>query len=312
MSKSDPLYSYVIPVYNEEKNISLIYDKIVNIMNPVSDNYEIIFTNDGSKDNSYTELKKIAVNDDKIKVINLSRNFGHQAALTAGLKYAKGDAVISMDCDLQDPPEVVAEMINKWHEGFDIVYARRSKRKDNFFKKYSALFYYKLLRKFSDVDIPRNVGDFRLTSKKVLDVLNSMPEKARYLRGMVAWVGFKYTFVDFERPERIHGETNYTLTKMVRLAMDGIFNFSLLPLKFGFVLGGISIFTGTAFLIYMIFDILINNTRYELYKFLTVTLFIFTGFQFILMWLLGEYIGRIYDENKNRPLFVIDEKINID
>ena len=181
-----------------------------------------------------------------------------------------------------------------------------------FFKKQTAIMYYKLLDKFSDVKIPRNVGDFRLIDKKVSNVINSMPERARYLRGMVAWVGFKHTFVDFDRPERIHGETNYTLSKMLKLAMDGLFNFSNLPLRLGLILGVLSILTGFTFLGYMIGDVIVNNVVYQLYKVLIVVLFIFTGFSFVIMWILGEYIGRIYDEIKKRPLFIISGTANID
>ncbi len=308
----DKRYSFVIPAYNEEKNIPLIYDKIKAIMSDKSDNFELVFINDGSKDGTLFVLAELANADKKVKYINFSRNFGHQAALTAGLQYATGDAIITLDCDLQDPPEVVSEMIAKWNDGYDIVYARRRNRSDKFFKKQTAIMYYKLLDKFSDVKIPRNVGDFRLIDKKVSNVINSMPERARYLRGMVAWVGFKHTFVDFDRPERIHGETNYTLSKMLKLAMDGLFNFSNLPLRLGLILGVLSILTGLTFLGYMIGDVIVNKVVYQLYKVLTVVLFIFTGFSFVIMWILGEYIGRIYDEIKKRPLFIISGTANID
>ncbi len=303
-------FSFVIPVYNEEKNIPLIYDKLMELMQTISEKYEIIFVNDGSADNSLQLLKDYAAKDNSVKYINFSRNFGHQAALTAGLSHAKGDAIISLDCDLQDPPEVIASMIDKWNEGYDIVYARRRKRHDRFFKKYSAILYYKILERFSDVRIPRDVGDFRLINKKALQTLNSMPEKAKYLRGMVAWIGYKYTFVDFDRPERIHGETHYTLSKMLQLSMHGLINFSSLPLKLGFLLGLITIATGILFLMYMIIDVFINSAYYPLYKFLVVILFIFVGFLFILIWVLGEYIGRIYEESKNRPLYIIDHTVN--
>lgn len=305
-------YTFIIPVYNEEKNIPLIYEKINKLMGTVDGEYEFIFVNDGSKDQSLFVLAKFALDDKRVKYINFSRNFGHQAALSAGLQYAEGDAIITLDCDLQDPPEVVIDMIKKWKDGNDIVYARRRNRSDTFFKKYSAIVYYKFLDKFSDVKIPRNVGDFRLIDKKVADVIKSMPEKARYLRGMVAWVGFKCDFVDFDRPERIHGETGYTLSKMLKLAMDGLFNFSLLPLRVGLTLGFFSIIAGFIFLIYMCADIIFFSKVYQLYKFLIVILFIFMGFSFIINWIMGEYIGRIYEEIKHRPLFIIENKVNFD
>ncbi|MBQ2124992.1 MAG: glycosyltransferase family 2 protein [Spirochaetales bacterium] len=312
-SSKQPLFSFVIPVWNEEKNIPLVYDKLIEILPQINADAEFIFINDGSTDNSLAELDKLANYDKRVRYINFSRNFGHQAALTAGLQYSQGDAVVTLDCDLQDPPEVIVEMAKLWkNENYEIVYARRRNRHDNFFKKYTAILYYKLLEKFSDVRIPRNVGDFRLMDKKVVNIINKMPEKARYLRGMVAWVGYRYTFVDFDRPERLHGKTGYTLTKMVKLAMDGLFNFSLLPLRAGLVMGVLSIFLGIGFIIYMLVDIGINNVVYPLYKFLTVILFIFMGFSFITTWLLGEYIGRIYEEIKQRPLYIIQDMTNFE
>lgn len=303
-------YSVIVPVYNEEKNISLLYSKLSKIFK--NKKWELIFVNDASTDNSLFEIKKLADKNYFIKYISFSRNFGHQAALTAGLDNALGDAVISMDCDLQDPPEIIPAMIKKWEEGADVVYARRKNRKDNLFKKYTAIWYYKLLHKFSEVEIPRNVGDFRLVDKKVLNELKNMKEKARYLRGMVAWLGFKYDFVDFIRPERIHGQTNYTLKKMIRLASDGILNFSLLPLKLGMMLGLLSILVGVFFLIYMVLDTLLNASGnisyYELYKWLSVSFLILLGFLFVCIWIIGEYIGRIYNESKQRPLYVIKER----
>ncbi|MDF1548170.1 MAG: glycosyltransferase [Bacteroidales bacterium] len=306
------MYSFVIPAFNEEKNVVLIYQRLLDIMKKHEKGFEIIFVDDGSRDNTKETLVKLANEDKRLKVISLSRNFGHQSALTAGLKYAKGDAIISMDCDLQDPPEVIDQMIEKWKEGFDIVYARRKTRHDNFIKKHTALLYYKLLDRFSDTKIPRNVGDFRLIDKKVHKELILLNEKAIYMRGLVAWMGYKHTFVDFDRPERIHGKTGYSWEKMIRLAMDGMLNFSLMPLKFGFVIGSFSIVMGFLFLVYMFFDSIINHSIYELIKWLVVVMFIFVGFIFILLWILGEYIGRIYNESKGRPTYLVDEKFNFD
>ncbi|MBP7708288.1 glycosyltransferase family 2 protein [Candidatus Pacearchaeota archaeon] len=299
-------YSVVVPVYNEQGNILEIYKRLSKVFEKQS--WELIFINDCSKDKSLEILKKLSGRIKEVKYLSFSRNFGHQAALTAGMDHAQGRAIITLDCDLQDPPELILEMIQKWKDGNDVVYARRRNRKDNFLKKWTALGYYKLLDKFSEVKIPRNVGDFRLVDRKVLDQLKGMKEKARYLRGMVAWLGFKYDFVDFDRPERENGETGYTLTKMARLAMDGILNFSMLPLKLGLLIGMISILSGGIFLLYMIIDTLrIGLGEYPLYKWLSVGFLIMMGFLFILMWLLGEYVGRIYDETKDRPIYVIRE-----
>ncbi|MEN8120033.1 MAG: glycosyltransferase family 2 protein [Bacteroidota bacterium] len=307
------MLSFVIPAYNEEKNVEIIYSRLKALMTEIKETFEIIFVNDGSADNTLERLKQLSETDKKVKTISLSRNFGHQAALTAGLKFAKGDAVISMDCDLQDPPEVIREMLKKWEEGFDIVYARRlNYRKDNMLKKLGSKMYYKLLSMFSFVDIPRNVGDFRLIDRSVLLELNNMPEHSRYLRGMVAWTGFKHTFVDYQRPDRKEGVSAYSLGKLARLGMDGMLNFSVLPLRLGFYLGFVTIILGMALLFYQIGDVLINNVYYHLYKWLIVILFIFMGFMFMLIWIVGEYIGRIFNEVRSRPIYIIREKINID
>ena len=305
------MLSFVIPAYNEEKNVEAIYLRIKALIEKIKESYEIIFVNDGSTDNTLQELRSLAEKDDSVKVINLTRNFGHQSALTAGLKLAEGNAIISMDCDLQDPPETIMEMYKKWKEGFDIVYARRlNYRKDNFLKKIGSKIYYRVLNKFSFVDMPRNVGDFRLIDRAVLTEINNMPEHSRYLRGMVAWTGFSHTYVDYYRPDRKEGESAYSLNKLARLGMDGMFNFSVLPLRLGFYLGFITILLGMALLSYQIGDTLITGAYYHLYKWLIVILFIFMGFMFMLMWIIGEYIWRIFNEVRSRPIYIIKEKIN--
>ncbi len=307
------MLSFVVPAYNEEKNVETLYSRIKVLMEEIKENFELIFINDGSTDNTLNKLKKLAQEDKHIKIIHLTRNFGHQSALTAGLKLAQGDAIISMDCDLQDPPELIKKMYQKWKEGFDIVYARRiNYRKDNFLKKLGSKIYYRILNKFSFVDMPRNVGDFRLIDKAVLNEINNMPEHSRYLRGMVAWTGFSHTYVDYHRPDRIEGESAYSLSKLARLGMDGMFNFSVLPLRLGFYLGFITILLGTALLLYQIADTLITGAYYHLYKWLIVVLFIFMGFMFMLMWVVGEYIWRIFNEVRSRPIYIIKEKINFE
>lgn len=307
------MLSFVIPAFNEEKNVNIIYSRLKTLMTEINVPFEIIFVNDGSIDNTLNTLKQMSEADRKVKVISFSRNFGHQAALTAGLKYANGNAIISMDCDLQDPPEVITEMFQKWKEGFDIVYARRlNYRKDSWLKNIGSKIYYQLLSKFSFVDIPRNVGDFRLIDRSVLLEINNMPEQSRYLRGMVAWTGFKHTFVDYHRPDRKDGISAYSIGKLARLGMDGMLNFSVLPLRLGFYMGLITIILGIALLFYQIGDSLINNAYYHLYKWLIVIVFIFMGFMFMLIWIIGEYIGRIFNEVRSRPIFIIKERLNID
>ncbi len=308
-----PIYSFVVPAYNEEKNIPNLYKRIKSLATKLNKNWELIFINDGSTDSTFFVLNDLCKKDKNVKFINLSRNFGHQAALSAGLKYASGDAIISMDCDLQDPPEVIEEMINKWHENFHIVYARRTNfRKDNLIKKLGSKFYYRFLGKFTKIDIPRNVGDFRLVDKEVLAQINSMPEHSRYIRGMVAWTGFSHAFVDYKRPDRTQGKSAYTFGKLAALGMDGMFNFSVIPLRLGFLMGVISIISGFLLLLYQISDVILTGAYYHLYKWLIVILFIFMGFLFMLMWIIGEYIGKIYDEVRDRPLYIINEKKNFD
>jgi len=310
MDKS-PKYSFVVPAYNEEANVLILFERINALMNNVDDTWELIFINDGSVDNTINVLKNLSKNNKHLKYIDLSRNFGHQAALSAGLKYANGEAIISLDCDLQDPPEVILQMIEKWKEGFHIVYARRQNfRKDSILKKIGSKVYYRFMGKFTRIEIPKNVGDFRLVDKKVLLEVNQMPEHSRYLRGMVAWTGFKHTFVDYHRPDREKGVSNYTLGKLAKLGMDGVFNFSMLPLRLGFVLGFFSIISGFGLLTYQVFDVIINGAYYHLYKWLVVVLFILMGFMFMLFWVLGEYIGKIYDDVRQRPLYVISEMKN--
>jgi polyisoprenyl-phosphate glycosyltransferase len=303
--------SVVIPFYNEVANIQTLYSRLVEVFEKLAYEPELIFVNDGSHDASMDVIRHLS-SDKRLKCIVLNRNFGHQNALSAGLDFANGDAVISMDCDLQDPPEIIPEMIQQWENGYDVVYARRKNyRNDNIFKKVLSVIYYKILDKAKDVDIPKNVGDFRLIDKKVLVALSGMKERSRFLRGMVAWLGYKCAFVDFTRPDRKGGKSGYSFMKLIKLGMDGLLNFSLLPFKLGLIIGIISIFIGGGILIYMVLDILINNVYYHLYKFLVDAIFIFMGFLFILVWILGEYIGRLMKETKARPVYIVDEKINI-
>ncbi len=303
--------SIVVPVFNEEENIPLLVDAIRKASGPLAHTIEIIFVNDGSTDQSLQVIRSLAAQDKRIKYISLSRNFGQQAAITAGLDHAEGDAIITMDADLQDPPELIPEMIQAWQEGRDIVLMRRKHRHEGFFKRITAKLYYKLLNRFSEYKFPGDVGEFRLIDKKVADELRLLKEKTRYLRGIIFWMGYTHCIIDYDRPNRISGETGFSLLKMVRLGMHGILNFSLLPLRLGLILGIGVILLGFLFLIYITLDILINDVYYELHKWLGVVTFIFTGFLFVLIWILGEYIGKIYNEVKNRPIYLVREKGNL-
>lgn len=308
-----PKYSIVVPLFNEEEVLHKLYERLISLIEVLAEPTEVLFVNDGSRDRTLDILRTLAAADSRIRFLSFSRNFGHQAALSAGLAYTSGKAVISMDGDLQDPPEIIVQLIERWKQGYDVVYARRQNyRKDNAVKRLGTRMFYSVSRRFSNFEIPGNVGDFRLLDRKVVEEINTMPEKSRYLRGMVAWTGYPHAFVDYHRPDRTKGESAYTLSKLVKLALDGVFNFSFLPLKLGLYVGVFSILFGTFFLGYMFYVQLIETFRYQLYMFLIVVLFIFMGFLFILLWLIGEYIGRIYDQVRDRPVYVIDEKANFD
>jgi glycosyltransferase involved in cell wall biosynthesis len=307
---ANTLLSVIIPVFNEEENIPLIYKKLSQVLGNTI-NFEILFVNDGSQDNSLQLIIEIAATDKKVKYINLTRNFGHQPALTAGMDFANGNIVVTLDCDMQDPPELITEMIKKWEEGALVVYGRRKERDDNFFKKYSAKFYYSVFKQASQISDINDIGDFRLIDQKVLHELKKMQEKSRYLRGMISWLGYNYEIVDYDRPIRKHGKTGFSLKKMLRFAMDGILSFSLLPLKLGFIIGVLCIITGVAFLGYISHDAIINHVNYPLYKWLVVAMFLLLGFMFILLWIVAEYIGRIFNETKGRPIYVIQNTGNI-
>ena len=310
--KKKQLISLVIPAYREEKNIPLIYTEIDRVLLDIkSYDFEIIFVNDGSPDSTWLEIAKLAKKDKRVKWINLSRNFGHQAALTAGLEVASWDAIVSMDADMQHPVSVSKKMIGKWEEGFEVVYARVTDRDVWFLKKHCSTIYYKFLSQISDTDIPRNVGDFRLIDKKVLEAFLDLSEKDRYIRGMVAWLGFKTGFVDFKIPKRLHGTSSYTLRKMFKLAMDGILNFSMFPLRIWFIIGSMMIVISWLFFLYMVFDTFINSVPYPLFKWLSVFAFWFMGLQFIFIWIVWEYVGRIYNETRDRPVYIVSDRINI-
>lgn len=303
--------SFVIPIYNEEKNIPALYEKLIQVITKCSEKYEseVILVDDGSRDNSWSIMQQLAACDDRITAITFSRNFGNQLAITAGYDYAQGDAIIALDADLQDPPELIHEMIRKWEEGFYIVYARRSSRHDGFFKTLTAFVYYKLLHAVAEIPIPQHVGDFRIIDRAVLLQINACRERARYLRGMVAWTGFAHTFVEFDRNNRVAGESGYSWLKLIKFALDGLTNFSLFPLKLAAFIGAFVMVTGSCMFMYITYDILLYGTHYPPFKWLVTALYIFMGIQFFLMWLLGEYIGRMYEQQKNRPLYIVREKV---
>lgn len=301
--------SIVIPVYNEQETLFLLYDQLQQVVSKIEINYEweIIFVNDGSKDDSWKIIRGFTQQNPRVKGISFSRNFGHQMALTAGYDAAQGDAIVTLDADLQDPPEMIIKMINKWEEDFYIVYARRTARNDGWLKDTVAHLYYKLLHAIAEIKIPRNVGDFRLIDKKVLQVISSSQEPTRYWRGLVAWTGFNHTFIDFDRQERVAGDPGYTWAKSFKLGFDGLTGFSFFPLELAAYIGSFVIATGLFMLGYITYDAVFYQTRYPLFKWLTTIIYIFTGVQFLLTWLVGEYIGRMYMQQKQRPLYIVEQ-----
>lgn len=300
--------SIVVPAFNEEENVGPLHAAVTEALAPLSERYdhELIFVDDGSRDGTLAALRGLTSTDPRVRVVKLSRNFGHQAALTAGMEAARGEAVVTMDCDLQDPPDLIPKMVAAWESGNRVVYARRIARDDNLFKKWTAALYYRLLDRVSDVRIPRQVGDFRLLDRVVVKNLIALGEHARYLRGMVAWLGFQHAFVDFARPERIHGRTHYSVRKMVRLAMDGLLSFSTLPIKCGLWCGAMTILVSLTLLVCMLWDHFVCRTPYPLHMWFMLSLFGLVGVQFIVIWMLGEYVGRIYGDVLKRPLYVVD------
>lgn len=304
----------VIPMYYEEKVAEECYKRVKEILfNLKNYEHEIIFVNDGSKDRTLEILENIAKNDKNVKIISFSRNFGHQAAVTAGLQYVTGEAIIIMDADLQDPPELIPDMLKLWEEGNEIIYGKRKSREgESAFKLFTAKMFYKTLNALSDVEIPKDTGDFRLVDRKVVDTINSLPEHNKFLRGLFSWVGYKQTAYEYERKERFAGETKYPLKKMLKLASDGIISFSTKPLKLVGALGIISIIVSIIILIYALISYACNSNGLSAgWTSLMVTITFFAGVQLLSIWIMSEYIGRIYDESKQRPQYIIDKKINL-
>ncbi|MGK0467690.1 MAG: glycosyltransferase involved in cell wall biosynthesis [Clostridium sp.] len=310
MDKTVIQYSIIVPIYNEELVINEAYKRLKKVMNLTEETYEIIFVNDGSRDRSFDMVKDICNKDKNIRLIRFSRNFGHQLAITAGMNKANGKAVIVIDADLQDPPEIMLKMIEKWKEGYEVVYGKRLSREgETFFKKITSKAFYRTLRVMTDVDIPVDTGDFRLIDRKVCEALKRVPERNRYVRGIISWLGFKQTGVEFEREERIAGETKYPLNKMVKFALDAIISFSYKPLKLASITGfSISIFSFLYLMIVVFKKIFINDAINGWTSIVALSLF-FNGLVLIILGIIGEYIGRIYDEVKGRPLYIIDEKV---
>lgn len=308
--KNRKTLSVIVPMYYEEKVAYEFYKRLKNVVEKIDFNYEIIFINDGSRDNTLMILKDIANEDLNVRIIDFSRNFGHQVAVTAGILNCKGDLAVVIDADLQDPPELIVNMIEEWKKGFDVVYAKRKTRKgESKFKLVTAKYFYKILSNLADIDIPRDTGDFRLIDKNVIESFKKMPERNRFIRGMISWIGFKQTFVEYNRDERFAGETKYPLKKMIKFATDGIISFSSKPLKVMSSLGIVTLVVSFVILVYSIVSKLYGNTSSGWTSIMCVLVF-FSGVQLVSLGIIGEYIARIYDESKNRPLYLVNEMIN--
>jgi glycosyltransferase involved in cell wall biosynthesis len=306
--------SIIIPAYNEEEVAQECYNRLEEVLNKLN-NYEneIIFINDGSKDKTLEILTELANQNENVKIVSFSRNFGHQAAVTAGLKYVTGDVILIIDADLQDPPELLPEMLKLWEEGNEVIYGERKTREgESRFKLFTAKMFYKTLNALSDVEIPKNTGDFRLVDRKVVDTINSLPEHNKFLRGLFSWVGYRQYAFKYERKERFAGKTKYPLKKMLKLAADGIIGFSTKPLKILGGLGFISIIISFIILIYSLLSFAFEWNNLEAgWTSIMVSITFFAGVQLLSIWVLSEYIGRIYDETKNRPQYIVDKTINI-
>lgn len=304
--------SVVVPVYNEEEVINETYKRLKSVMDGLQIEYEIIFVNDGSRDRTRELALDICANDSNIRFIDFARNFGHQTAITAGMDYASGQAIVVIDADLQDPPEVIPQMIEKWREGYEVVYGQRIKREgETFFKKLTAKMFYRTLNRLTDVEIPVDTGDFRLIDRKVCDALKQVSERNRYIRGIISWLGFKSIAVPFVREKRFAGTTKYPLKKMLKFAGDAIMSFSYKPLKLATYFGFFVSFASFIYLIVTIFLKLFGQTVQGWASIAAIMLF-FNGIILLILGIIGEYIGRIYDEAKNRPLYVVREIKNFD
>ncbi|MBN1409297.1 MAG: glycosyltransferase family 2 protein [Spirochaetales bacterium] len=298
-------YSIVVPVFNEEEVVEESYKRLKKVMDGVNESYEIIFVNDGCRDKTPDIISDICKNDANIKLVNFSRNFGHQIAISAGMDYTNGQAIVIIDADLQDPPEVIPQMIQKWKEGYDVVYGKRIKRKgEGLFKKLTAAMFYRFLKMLTNVVIPVDVGDFRLIDRKVCETIGKIKEQNRFMRGLISWVGFKQYALEYVREERFAGKTKYPLKKMIQFATDAIISFSYKPLKLASLLGFLVSLAGFGYLIYVIYIYFTTNTVSGWASGIVISLF-FHGITLIMLGIIGEYIGRIYDESKNRPLYIV-------
>ena len=304
--------SVIIPSYNEERNVGIMHERLTKTLSEITDSYEMIFVNDCSKDQTLLRIKELAERDSHVKYLSFSRNFGHQIAVSAGLDFCTGEAVVIIDGDLQDPPELITQMYERYKEGYKVVYAKRKTREgETWFKKATAKIFYRLLASMTSIDIPVDVGDFRLIDRVIVEHLRNMPEKSKYIRGQIAWIGYKQTFVEYHRDARLYGTTNYPLKKMLRFALDGITAFSDKPLKIASGLGIFSAIVSLLALVYALVSHFCFHATITGWTSLILSVLFIGGVQLITIGIIGEYIARINNDVRNRPLYILDEK-NID
>lgn len=301
-----PHYSIIAPIFNEVDNVPELYRRICEVMDSTEETWELVMVDDGSGDGSTDLIRDLAESDERVRPVIFARNFGHQIAVSAGLDYSRGEAVVIIDADLQDPPEVILDMIAKWQDGYEVVYAVRSEREgETWFKEFTASLFYRVIYRITDVDIPMDTGDFRLLDRKVVDVMGQMRERHRFLRGMSVWVGFRQTGVEYKRSARFAGETKYPLNKMIKFATDAITSFSYFPLQLAMYLGFISAGISILVIPVVIFMRLAGSQAFFGQASTLIAVLFLGGVQLISLGILGEYVGRLYDEAKGRPLYIV-------
>lgn len=311
-SPHSPTLSLVVPMFNEEETVPVFYQRAVAALERTGVPFELIFVDDGSQDGTFKALRALAQRDRRVKVVRFSRNFGHQTAVTAGLHYARGAAVVVIDGDLQDPPEFVPELFRKWREGYEVVYAVRRTRKENVLKRAAYRLFYRALRRLSYVDIPLDAGDFAIMDRRVVDELNAMPERNRFVRGIRAWVGYRQIGLEYDREPRFAGTSKYPLSKLLKLAYDGVISYSFAPLRMMTHLGFAISLVAFAMIVYLLALRVVYGERMVIGWTSTVVVILFLGgIQLISLGILGEYVGRIFDEVKRRPLYIVQETVGL-
>lgn len=304
------MISVIVPIFNEEENIPILYERLLNVIKGLNISYEIIFINDGSSDQSIHKIVKLSERDDSVKFIDFSRNFGHQIAVTAGLDHSCGEAVVIIDADLQDPPELIKDLYLKLREGYQVVYAKRRNRQgETWMKKITAKLFYRILQRITPIEIPLDTGDYRIMDKVVVDVLKQMTEQQKFLRGQISWIGFNQTYVEYDRDQRLAGETGYSYGKMIRFAIDGITAFSDFPLKMSTIIGfAVSLISFAYAIFILIYKALKPEYHVQGWTSLIICVLLLGGIQLISIGVIGEYIGRLNENIKKRPLYVVRRK----